>query len=173
MASRVSRETSRRRIHRDTRCHAVAIAPPRRARRQESPSGVRVRGYAENMAIRIEALPVSVPGLRAVRWSVDEPYVGMKEVYAIARVESGRSEFWSRGKVWTGAPGSLEIQQPGDVHRDVSRDGPIIFQVISFPASEVERVTGTVRVYPYLSAEDERGATFQRLHDAVRLTPIG
>jgi AraC-like DNA-binding protein len=119
------------------------------------------------MAIRVQALALSVPDLRALRWSIDEPYVGMKEMYAIARVESGRSEFWSAGKVWTCGPGSLEIQQPGDVHRDVSRQGPITFQVISFPAREVETVTGRIRVYPHLAADDERGAAFQRLHDAV------
>ena len=119
------------------------------------------------MAIRTQVLAVSLPGLRAVRWWTDERYAGMKEKYAIARVEAGHSTFWSGGKVWQGGPGSLEIQQPGDVHRDISRDGPITFQVISFPAHTVESVTGKVRVHPLLDAGDERGAAFQRLHDAV------
>jgi AraC-like DNA-binding protein len=120
------------------------------------------------VAIRTQVLAVSVPGLRALRWWTDERYAGMKETYAIARVESGRSTFWSGGKVWKAGPGSLEIQQPGDVHRDVSRDGPITCQVISFPAHTVESVTGKVRVHPQLDPGDERGAAFQRLHDAVR-----
>lgn len=119
------------------------------------------------MAIRTHVLAVSVPGLRAVRWSTDELYAGMKETYAIARVETGRSEWWSGGKVWKIGPGSLQIQQPGDVHRDVSRDGPSTVQIITFPAPTVESVTGKIRVHPQLAAGDERGAAFQRLHDAV------
>ena len=47
---------------------------------------------------RKDVLSVSVPGLRALRWSSDELYVGMKEAYTITRVESGRSSFFTRGK---------------------------------------------------------------------------
>jgi AraC-like DNA-binding protein len=119
------------------------------------------------VAIRTHVLAVSVSGLRALRWSTDELYEGMKETYAIARVESGRSSYWSGGKVWNSDPGSLQIQQPGDVHRDVARDGPSTCQIVSFPARVVETVTGTVRVHPQLEAGDARGAAFRRLHDAV------
>ena len=125
------------------------------------------RSYDEGVAVRTHALAVSVPGLRALRWSTDELHAGMKETYAIARVETGRSSFWSGGRVWNSSPGSLQIQQPGDVHRDVSRDGPSTFQIITFPPRAVESVTGKVRVHPQLAAGDERGAAFQRLHDAV------
>jgi AraC-like DNA-binding protein len=115
----------------------------------------------------VETLAVALPGLRAVRWSSDELYVGMKETYALARVESGRSQWWSGGKLWTSGPGSLEIQRPGDVHRDVRRDGPVTFQVISLPAHDVESVVGRVRVDAHLAAGDERGAALRQLHDAV------
>ena len=47
---------------------------------------------------------LSVPGLRALRWSSDELYVGMKETYTITRVEAGRSSFFTRGKLWSSAP---------------------------------------------------------------------
>lgn len=120
------------------------------------------------MATRAEALAVSAPGLRAVRLSTDELHAGMKERYAVARVEAGRSEWWGRGKVWRSGPGSLQLLQPGDVHRDVAHDGPRTFQIVSFPAEAVERVIGDVRVHPQLDADDERGAPFHRLHDAVR-----
>jgi AraC-like ligand binding domain len=119
------------------------------------------------VAIRTDVLAVSVPGLRALRWWTDELYAAMKERYTIGRIESGRSSFWSSGKVWSGGAGSLQITQPGDVHRDVSRDGPITFQVVTFPADVVESVTGKVRVHSHLHARDARGAAFQRLHDAV------
>jgi AraC-like DNA-binding protein len=126
------------------------------------------RPYAEGMASRTEVLSVSVPGLRAVRRSTDELHSGMKEAYAIARVEAGRSTWWTRGGVREVSPGVVKIQQPGDVHRDVSRDGPSTVLVVSFPTPMVESLAGKICVHPLLAAEDPRGAPFQRLHDAVR-----
>ncbi|WP_437501057.1 helix-turn-helix domain-containing protein [Sorangium sp. So ce1099] len=120
------------------------------------------------MATRADLLAVPVPGVRATRWSTDELYGGMKELYAIARIEVGRSEWWSRGKVWSCGPGSLQILQPGDVHRDISRDGPGTGQCVAFSAHMVESVIGRVCVHPLLDAGDERGAAFHRLHQAVR-----
>ena len=120
------------------------------------------------MASRKHVLPVSVPGLRALRWSSDELYVGMKEAYTITRVEAGRSSFFTRGKVWSSAPGSLRIQEPGDVVRDLARDGPTTYQIVAFPARTVEGVNGKVCIHSHLAAGDARGAAFQRLHSAVQ-----
>lgn len=125
--------------------------------------------YPERMATRIDLLDTSAPGLQAVRLVSDEPYTGMKEHYAVARVESGCSEWWSRGQLWQSGPGSLQIQQPGDVHRDVKRQGRMIYQIVSFSIATVEEALGArLQVLPQLSAADSRGAPFQRLHDAVR-----
>ncbi|KYG06608.1 AraC family transcriptional regulator [Sorangium cellulosum] len=120
------------------------------------------------MTTRADLLPVPVPGVRATRWSTDELYAGMKETYAIGRIEAGRSEWWSRGKVWRCGPGSLQILQPGDVHRDVSRDGPGTGQCVTLSAQMVESAIGKVYVHTQLAADDERGAAFHRLHHAVR-----
>jgi AraC-like DNA-binding protein len=120
------------------------------------------------VAARKDVLSVSVPGLRALRWSSDELYVGMKETYTITRVETGRSSFFTRGKLWSSAPGSLRIQEPGDVVRDLSRDGPTACQIVAFPPRTVENVIGKARLHPHLAAGDRRGAAFQRLHDAVQ-----
>jgi AraC-like DNA-binding protein len=120
------------------------------------------------VAARKHVLPVSVPGLRALRWSSDELYVGMKEAYTVTRVEAGRSSFFTRGKVWSSAPGSLRIQEPGDVVRDLSRDGLATYQIVAFPPHTVEDVSRRVCIRSHLAAGDERGAAFQRLHDAVR-----
>ncbi|WP_437673080.1 helix-turn-helix domain-containing protein [Sorangium sp. So ce131] len=120
------------------------------------------------MATRADLLTVPVPGVHVTRWSTDELYAGMKEMYAIARIEVGCSEWWSRGKVWSCGPGSLQILQPGDVHRDISRDGPGTGQCVAISAPMVESVIGKVCVHPQLAADDERGAPFHRLHDAVR-----
>ena len=120
------------------------------------------------LAARKHLLPVSVPGLRALRWSSDELYVGMKEAYTITRVEAGRSSFFTRGKVWSSAPGSLRIQEPGDVVRDLSRDGPTTYQIVAFPPRTVEGVNGKVCIHSHLARGDTRGAAFHRLHNAVQ-----
>lgn len=120
------------------------------------------------MTARKHIFPVSVPGLRALRWSSDELYVGMKETYTITRVEAGRSSFVTRGKVWSSAPGSLRIQEPGDVVRDLSRDGPATYQIVAFPPCTMERLNSKVTVHSHLAAGDTRGAAFHRLHNAVQ-----
>jgi AraC-like DNA-binding protein len=119
------------------------------------------------VSIRVEPLAVSVPDVRAFRWSTDQLYTGLKETLAIGRVESGRSSFWSRGQVRHAGPGSLMLRRPGEVHRDVARDGASTVQVVSFP-DRVVADAGRLRMPADLPAGDARGAVFQRLHDAVR-----
>ena len=117
---------------------------------------------------RKHVLPVSLPGLRALRWSSDELYVGMKEAYTITRVEAGRSSFLTRGKVWSSAPGSLRIQSPGDVVRDLAREGTAVYQIVVLSPRAVDGIDPNVRTHSHLAAGDPRGAAFQRLHDAVQ-----
>jgi AraC-like DNA-binding protein len=116
---------------------------------------------------QVERIRLSVPGFRAVRSRIDVPYFGLKEALSIGRIESGRSEFWTHGRVWPGRPGSVVIHEPGDVHRDVSRDGPITYQFIVLPPDTLEGAVEKTRVYSCFAVDDERGAVFQRLHDAV------
>src|SRR3954468_18260459 len=92
----------------------------------------------------------------------------MKESYTITRVEVGRASFLTRGKVWSSAPGSLRIQAPGDVVRDLSRDGLATYQIVALPPRTVQDVSGKTNIHAHLAAGDARGAAFQRLHDAVR-----
>ncbi|HKY37247.1 MAG TPA: helix-turn-helix transcriptional regulator [Polyangiaceae bacterium] len=120
------------------------------------------------MATRKHLLPVSVPGFRALRWSSDELYCGMKETYTITRVVAGRASFATRGKVWSSAAGSLRIQEPGDVVRDLARDGRATYQIVAFPPRTVDDLNGKVNIYSHLEAGDPRGAPFHRLHDAVQ-----
>ena len=116
-----------------------------------------------------EAMPVSIPGLRVFRSTTEQLRVGMKECHAVARTERGRSEWWARGKVWNSQPGSIQLKRPGDVHRDLAHDGPITYQVILLPGSEVERGRdeGKVIALANLEPGDERSRPFHRLHDAV------
>jgi AraC-like DNA-binding protein len=84
-------------------------------------------------------------------------------------MERGRTEWWGRGKVWRSAPGSIQVKEPGDVHRDLAHDGPTSFTVVVLPANDVARVRdeGKVVAFPHLEPGDERAAPFHRLHDAV------
>jgi AraC-like DNA-binding protein len=120
------------------------------------------------MPNELHVFSVPVPGVRVLRVSGDHLHSGMKEMYSIGHVEAGRSEWWSAGKVWSLRPGSLQLLQPGDVYRDISRDGPGAVQVISLPPSMVEPVTGKIRVRSRVDAEDPSGAPLRRLHRAVR-----
>jgi len=114
-------------------------------------------------------LPVSVPGLRAYRHTTESLHAGVKEYHAVARFERGRSEWWGRGKAWCCAPGSIQVKEPGDVHRALAHDGPTTFTVVMLPANDVVRAReeGKVLAIPHFDADDERAAPFHRLHDAV------
>lgn len=115
------------------------------------------------MATRAESMAVALPGLRAARVASDQPYVGMKETFLISRFETGRSEFWTHGRSWAGAPGSVIVFAPGDVHRDLRRDGPVTYQLVGFDAP-----AGTTRrLQSCLAVDDPRGRPLHRLLDAV------
>jgi AraC-like DNA-binding protein len=114
-------------------------------------------------------LPVSVPGLRAVRGTSASLHTGVKEHYGVGRIEHGRSEWWGGGKVWRSAPGCILVKQPGDVVRHLAYDGPILYTAIRLPTNEVARVQEEDRAVPIpqLEADDERAAPFHRLLDAA------
>jgi AraC-like DNA-binding protein len=114
-------------------------------------------------------LAVSVPGLRALRVTTQALLAGIKEYYAVGRIERGRSEWWGRGKVWRSSPGSIQVKEPGDVHRYLAHDGPTTFTVVVLPPADIVRAreAGKVVALPQLEAGDERAAPFHRLHDAV------
>ncbi len=116
-----------------------------------------------------EVLPVSVPGLFAARSTTEELRACLKENYVVARVERGHSEWWAHGKLWRSAPGSIQLKEPGDVHRDVAHDGPITFQVVVLSPSEFESVRdeGNALALPHLATGDARARAFHRLHDAI------
>jgi AraC-like DNA-binding protein len=114
-------------------------------------------------------LPVSVPGLRAFRTTTRANTVGVKDHYAVARIEHGRPRWWGRGQVWRSAPGSILVKEPGDVHRNLSHEGTTVFTGVFLPAEDVERVRdeGQVVSIPHLEPGDARAAAFHRLQDAV------
>jgi len=110
-----------------------------------------------------EVVTVALPGLRVARVTSDQPYVGLKETFLISRFEAGRADFWTHGRTWSGAPGSVMVFEPGDVYRDLKRHGPVTFQLIGFSTPFID----AVKVQSCFAVDDVRGLPFQRLHDAV------
>jgi AraC-like DNA-binding protein len=111
-----------------------------------------------------------LPGVSVVRLEITTLYSGMMETYSSARIEQGRSEWRRAGKTFISVPGMLHLKQPGDVHRDLSRDGLGVFQMIVFDPRLIEVAA---HVPPQLDVHDPRGATFHRLHDAVSSSAQG
>ncbi len=119
--------------------------------------------------LELTPLPVSVPGLQATRTRATALLEGVKDYYAIGRVEDGSSEWWGGGATWRSGPGSVQVKQPGDVHRDLRRDGPMTWVVIALPSDDVERARdgNKALALPQLEPGDPRAEPFHRLHDAV------
>ena len=121
------------------------------------------------MMDRSVELPVSLPGLRAVRATTTSLHTGMKEHYGVGRIEHGDTEWWGGGRVWRSAPGCILVKQPGDVVRHLAHNGPTTFTAVTLPTSDVARVRdeGRAVVIAQLETNDERAAPFHRLIDAV------
>lgn len=118
------------------------------------------------MSVVVEPL-FDLPSVRALRWTATAPHTGMKESYAVGRLESGRGSFTVGGREVEAEPGSLHVRQPGDVHRDVGRRGPITLTVVSFAPHLVDDAIGPVRLAPLLASTDPRGAALHRVLDAA------
>ena len=114
-------------------------------------------------------LPVSVPGLRAVRGTTTALHTGIKEHYGVGRIEHGDTEWWGGGRIWRSAPGCILVKQPGDVVRHLFHNGPTTFTAVMLPAGDVARVRdqGKMVAVAQLETSDERAAPFHRLIDAV------
>jgi AraC-like DNA-binding protein len=114
-------------------------------------------------------LPVSLPGLRAVRGTTTSLHTGVKDHHGVGRIEHGETEWWGGGRVWHSVPGCVLVKQPGDVVRHLAHRGPTTYTAVTLPASAVDRVRreGKALVIPQLAGDDERAAPFHRLIDAV------
>ncbi|WNG47199.1 AraC family transcriptional regulator [Archangium minus] len=123
------------------------------------------------LSIRV-FLPPELPGLRVVRYRTDERlWRSVKERFSVTMTYSGRSEWWCRGKVRFTTPGTLDLKQIGDVHRDLRRDGSSRFQVISFDEALItearealgDSASSHLRQVQ-LDCEQPTAAPFVRLH---------
>jgi AraC-like DNA-binding protein len=114
-------------------------------------------------------LPVSLPGLYAMRATTTSLHTGVKEYYGVGRIEHGDTEWWGGGRVWRSAPGCILVKQPGDVVRHLAHNGPTTFTAVRLPAGDVARVQSEGRAVAIAQLEfnDTRAAPFHRLIDAV------
>lgn len=120
----------------------------------------------ETTAIEI---PCAAPSVRAARATTEQVGAGIKDYFAVARIESGRSHWWGRGRDWQSAPGSVQLKEPDDVYRYDAHDGPVTFTVVTLSKDDIASVRGDGRSLglAHLEAGDDRAAPFHRLHDAV------
>ncbi|OJH40914.1 helix-turn-helix domain-containing protein [Cystobacter ferrugineus] len=120
-------------------------------------------------------LPPELPGVRVSRFRTDERlWRSVKERFSVTMTYSGRAEWWGHGKVRFTSPGTLDLKQSGQVHRDLRREGPSRFQVISFDEA---LVTGAREALGYpasshlrrvqFAREQPTAAPFVRLHDLL------
>ncbi len=120
----------------------------------------------------------AVPQLAVGQFDSDgRLYCGVKDRLAVVHVSSGRSRWWMRGRTHESGPGSLQLKLPGDVFRDVERDGPARFQVVLFDHSLVRPALESAGLDDLgdpetlqLDPGDPRARPLAALHDAVRAT---
>lgn len=118
----------------------------------------------------------AVPGLSVGRFDSDgRLYCGMKERLAVVYNDTGRSRWWSRGRLHESGPGSLQLKLPGEVYREVERDGPSRFQVVLFEHALVEPALQAADLDAIgepdtlaIDACDPRARPLASLHAAVR-----
>lgn len=119
---------------------------------------------------RFDQIPVSLPGLHAMRATTSLLHTGVKDRYGVGRIDRGETQWWGAGKIWRSVPGSILVKQPGDVVRHLAHRGPTTYLAVVLPTQDVARVQSEFKVVtvPQLEGDDERAAPFHRLIDAVR-----
>lgn len=68
-------------------------------------------------------------------------YTGMKDLAGFMLVERGSSQLWHRGRLHEVEPGAVVLTLPGEIYRDVQRDGPASFEIVLFDRAQLEAVT--------------------------------
>jgi AraC-like DNA-binding protein len=103
-----------------------------------------------------------------------ELYRGIKAHYAVSLTVDGRSITRLDGTDYRQTPGTVNLMQPGQLHRDLRREAPGTLQLVSFDAALVEasRMALDQGLYGRLAAvqidpRDERIGPLRRLHQLI------
>ena len=99
---------------------------------------------------------------------------GMKDRHAFVVSERGSWEFLYRGATYRQAPGIVQLKQPGEIYRDLRREGPATYDMVLFDPEILEAAraassttTEVVFATPQLEANDPRAAALFALRHAV------
>ncbi|NOK34769.1 helix-turn-helix transcriptional regulator [Corallococcus exercitus] len=122
-----------------------------------------------------------LPGVQLVRFRTDGRLLrSVKERFSVTLTQRGRSEWWGRGKVHSSTPRTVDLKQPGEVHRDLRRDGPARFQSVAFDASLVAEsrealgAPASARLrHLQLEREQPTASAFVRLHAVLDASLVG
>ena len=101
----------------------------------------------------------------------DRLWRGMKDRYTFVVPQRGWSEYLHRGASYQQGPGRLQVKQPGEIYRDLRRQGPQSYDVVVLDLAEIEyaraAVAGGRRLEfdrPDLDAGDPRAGALLALH---------
>jgi AraC-like DNA-binding protein len=116
-----------------------------------------------------------MPGVNFVRLrATTKLFCGMKAHYGTSLTLAGRARSRVDGKDYAQSPGTLGLKQPGQIHRDLERDAPGSFQLVSFDAELVEASRQALDhsaserlVQAQVDPHDDRATSLRRLHDLV------
>ena len=99
---------------------------------------------------------------------------GMKDQHAFVVSERGAWEFLYRGATYRQGPGTVQLKQPGEIYRDLRREGPASYDMVLFEpavlaAARAASSTTAEVVFatPQLAASDPRAAALFALRRAV------
>src|SRR5262249_9585252 len=106
--------------------------------RQERPSRRRAARYTARVTGGHESIALPRAGRRAAGGTITALSRGIKEAYAVSRLELGRTEWGGGGRRGERRPGEPQLKQPDDVHRDIRRDGICRVQLVVFDTRLVE-----------------------------------
>ena len=100
---------------------------------------------------------------------------GMRDDFAFVVPERGTWEFLYRGTTYRQHPGLLQLKQPGELVRDLRREGAASYEVVVFSPAVLESVRqannathAMVFECPQLPVDDPRARTLLTLHNLTR-----
>ena len=100
-------------------------------------------------------------------------WYGMKHRFAFVVTRSGRTDFLFRVATHVQHPGVVQLKQPGEMYRDVRRDGPSSFDVVLLDDAVVDAARDAIGARelvvrePCLPREDPRTGALLALHEII------
>jgi len=97
---------------------------------------------------------------------------GMRDNHAFVVPERGSWEFLYRGATYRQHPGLIQLKQPGELLRELRRDGPANYEILVFDADVLARVCAVsgrsaelVFAFPQLAVADPRAGALLALRE--------